>query len=89
MLIVLIDLIISSAFPAILVYAQELMPRKIRTVSGLFYGFAFGTGGLGSSVLGYIADNTSIEYVYLLCSFLPLIGLIAFFLPDLRKSTRC
>lgn len=85
-LIVLIGLIISSAFPAILVYAQELMPRKIGTVSGLFYGFAFGMGGLGSAVLGYVADISSIEYVYFLCSYLPLLGLIAFFLPDLKKT---
>ena len=85
-LIVIIGLIISSAFPSILVYAQELMPRKIGTVSGLFYGFAFGMGGLGSAVLGYIADITSVEYVYLLCSFLPLLGLIAYFLPDLKKT---
>lgn len=85
-LIVLIGLIISSAFPAILVYAQELMPLKIGTISGLFYGFAFGMGGLGSAVLGYIADISSIEYVYLLCSFLPLIGLVAYFLPELKKK---
>lgn len=85
-LIVLIGLIISSAFPAILVYAQELMPKKIGTVSGLFYGFAFGMGGLGSAVLGYIADLSSIEYVYKICSYLPLIGLIAVFLPDLKKT---
>lgn len=60
------------------------MPRKIGTVSGLFYGFAFGMGGLGSAVLGYIADIRSIEYVYQLCAYFPLIGLIAYFLPDLR-----
>ena len=84
-LIVLIGLIISSAFPAILVYAQELMPKKIGTVSGLFYGFAFGMGGLGSAILGYIADLSSLEYVYRICSYLPLIGLIAVFLPNLQK----
>ena len=84
-LIVIIGLIISSAFPAILVYAQELMPRKIGKVSGLFYGFAFGMGGLGSAVLGYIADISSIAYVYQLCSFLPLLGLVAYFLPQLKK----
>ena len=82
---ILIGLIISSAFPAILVYAQELMPRKIGKVSGLFYGFAFGMGGLGSAVLGYIADISSIAYVYQLCSFLPLLGLVAYFLPQLKK----
>lgn len=85
-LIVLIGLIISSAFPAILVFAQELLPKKIGMVSGLFYGFAFGMGGLASAVLGYIADQTSIEYVYKICSFLPLIGLIAYFLPNLNKK---
>jgi len=85
-LIVLIGMIISSAFPAILVFAQELLPKKIGMVSGLFYGFAFGMGGLASAILGYIADQTSIEYVYKICSFLPLIGLIAYFLPNLNKE---
>ena len=84
-LIILIGLIISSAFPAILVYAQELMPRKIGKVSGLFYGFAFGMGGLGSAVLGYIADISSIGFVFQICSFLPLIGLSAYCLPQLKK----
>ncbi|HMW94007.1 MAG: MFS transporter [Chitinophagales bacterium] len=85
-LIILIGLILSSAFPAILVYAQELLPKKLGMVSGLFYGFAFGMGGLGSALLGFLADKTSVEYVYFICSFLPLIGLIAYFLPDLRKK---
>ncbi len=85
-LIILIGLIISSAFPAILVFAQELLPKKIGMVSGLFYGFAFGMGGLASAILGYIADQTSIEYVYKICSFLPLIGLITYFLPNLNKK---
>lgn len=84
-LVVIIGLIISSAFPAILVYAQELLPKKIGMVSGLFYGFAFGMGGLGSAVLGWWADHTSIEYIYHICSFLPLIGIIATFLPDMKK----
>ena len=83
---VIIGIIISSAFPAILVYAQELLPKKLGMVSGLFYGFAFGMGGLGSAVLGYIADHTGIEYVYRICAFLPLIGIIAFFLPNLRRK---
>jgi len=86
-LIVLIGFIISSAFPSILVFAQELLPKKIGMVSGLFYGFAFGMGGLASAVLGYIADITSIEYVYKICSFLPLIGLVAYFLPNLKRLT--
>src|SRR5690606_30607988 len=73
-LIVIIGLIMSSAFPAILVYAQELLPRKIGMVSGLFYGFAFGMGGLGSAVLGVWADYTSIDFIYHVCAYLPLIG---------------
>lgn len=84
-LIVLVGLIISSAFPAILVYAQELLPKKIGMVSGLFYGFAFGMGGLGSAILGWWADQTSITYIYFVCSYLPLIGVIAYFLPNMQK----
>ncbi len=84
-LIVIIGLIISSAFPAILVYAQELLPKKLGMVSGLFYGFAFGMGGVGSAVLGIWADATSIQYIYHVCSFLPLIGIIAYFLPNMQK----
>jgi FSR family fosmidomycin resistance protein-like MFS transporter len=81
---VFIGLIIASAFSAILVYAQELLPGKVGMVSGLFFGFAFGMGGLGSAVLGALADKTSIEYVYNLCAFLPLIGLLTAFLPNLK-----
>ncbi|MBC7440819.1 MAG: MFS transporter, partial [Flavobacterium sp.] len=81
-----IGTIISSAFPAILVYAQELMPKKLGMVSGLFYGFAFGMGGLGSALLGNLADKTSISHVYQICSYLPLIGIIALFLPNLKKK---
>ena len=84
---VVIGVIISSAFPAILVYAQELLPKKLGMISGLFYGFAFGMGGLGSAILGYMADQTSIEYVYHFCAYLPLIGIIAWFLPNLKKKT--
>src|SRR5690606_31850879 len=84
-LIVIIGLIISSAFPSILVYAQELLPKKLGMVSGLFYGFAFGMGGVGSAVLGLWADATSIQYIYHICSFLPLIGVIAYFLPNMKK----
>jgi MFS transporter, FSR family, fosmidomycin resistance protein len=83
---VFIGLILSSAFSAILVYAQELMPGKVGMVSGLFFGFAFGMGGIGSAVLGALADKTSIYFVFQLCSFLPLIGLITGFLPDLKKK---
>lgn len=84
-LIVCVGLILSSAFPAILVYAQELLPKNLGMVSGFFYGFAFAMGGIGSALLGWRADHTSIEYIYFLCSFLPLFGVFAIFLPDLRK----
>jgi FSR family fosmidomycin resistance protein-like MFS transporter len=83
---VCIGVILSSAFSAILVYAQELIPGKVGLVSGLFFGFAFGMGGLGSAALGKLADHTSIEYVYKLCAFLPLLGLIAGFLPSVQKK---
>ncbi|MGE8429316.1 MAG: MFS transporter [Sphingobacterium sp.] len=85
-LIVIIGLILSSAFPAIIVYAQELLPKKLGMVSGLFYGFAFGMGGIGSAVLGWQADHTSIEFIYHLCSYLPLMGIVAYFLPNLQKT---
>jgi FSR family fosmidomycin resistance protein-like MFS transporter len=81
-----IGIIISSAFPAILVYAQELLPKKLGMVSGLFYGFAFGMGGLGSALLGSLADNTSIIYIYQLCAYLPIIGVVGLFLPNLKKK---
>jgi FSR family fosmidomycin resistance protein-like MFS transporter len=84
---IFIGLIISSAFPAILVYAQELLPGKVGTISGLFFGFAFGMGGIGSAVLGKIADQNGIEFVYNICSYLPLLGLVAIFLPQLKKRT--
>ena len=83
-----IGLILSSAFSAILVYAQELMPGKIGMVSGLFFGFAFGMGGLGAAVLGVLADHTSIDYVYGLCAWLPLLGICAALLPDIEKKKR-
>ncbi|WP_433854022.1 MFS transporter [Stenotrophomonas nitritireducens] len=76
-----IGFVLSSAFSAILVYAQELMPHRIGTVSGLFFGFAFGMGGLGAAVLGVLADHTSIEWVYKAISFLPLLGIVAALLP--------
>ena len=83
---VFIGFILSSAFSAILVYAQELMPGKVGLIAGFFFGFAFGVAGIGSALLGKLADQTSIEYVYFVCSFLPLIGLITVFLPDTKKS---
>ncbi|WP_317236272.1 MFS transporter [Niabella hibiscisoli] len=82
---VLIGLIISSAFSAILVYATELIPGKVGMVAGLFFGFAFGMGGIGSAVLGSLADKTSIEYVFSICAYLPLIGIITAFCPILRE----
>ena len=84
---ILIGLILSSAFSAILVYAQELIPGKVGAVSGLFFGFAFGMGGLGAAALGILADVTSIDYVYSVCAFLPLLGVVAVLLPDVRKSS--
>ncbi len=83
---VVIGIILASAFSTIVVYGQELMPGKVGMVSGMFYGFSFGMGGLGAAVLGYIADLTSIDYVYRLCSFLPLLGLLTVFLPNMRAA---
>ncbi|WP_281337208.1 MFS transporter [Flavobacterium eburneipallidum] len=83
---VIIGVIIASAFSAILVFAQELMPGKVGMISGLFFGFAFGIAGIGSALLGYLADHTSIEYVYKITSFLPLIGVMTYFLPDMKKK---
>ena len=83
---VVIGLILASAFSAILVYAQELVPGKVGTISGLFFGLAFGMAGVGAAVLGKLADLTSIDFVYHVCSFLPLIGLLTGFLPDLEKG---
>jgi FSR family fosmidomycin resistance protein-like MFS transporter len=85
---VFIGVILASAFSAILVYAQELLPGKIGMISGLFFGFAFGMGGLGSALLGALADRTSIEYVYEVCGFLPLIGLLTYFLPNIGAPKR-
>jgi MFS transporter, FSR family, fosmidomycin resistance protein len=82
---IFIGVILSSAFPTILVYAQELLPGKVGLISGLFFGFAFGIAGIGSAIFGKLADQTSIEYVYWVCSFLPLIGLVAGFLPNLEQ----
>lgn len=85
-LIVIIGFILASAFSAILVYAQELLPGRIGMVSGLFFGFAFGMGGLGAAVLGVVADHTSIDLVYKICAFLPLLGILAIFLPENRHK---
>lgn len=85
---VVIGVIISSAFSAILVYATELIPGKVGMIAGLFFGFAFGMGGVGSAVLGKLADQTSIEYVFKVCAFLPLIGIITGFLPDIEQKKK-
>ncbi|MDE2306005.1 MAG: MFS transporter [Gammaproteobacteria bacterium] len=82
----LIGLILASAFSAILVYAQELFPGKVGTISGLFFGLAFGVGGIGAAVLGALADSRGIEFVYRLCAFLPLLGAAAAFLPDIEHG---
>jgi FSR family fosmidomycin resistance protein-like MFS transporter len=79
-------LILSSAFPAILVYAQELLPQNLGLTSGLFFGFAFGVAGISSAILGNLADQFGIEAVYQVCAFMPLLGLVAWLLPDVEKK---
>jgi FSR family fosmidomycin resistance protein-like MFS transporter len=81
---IVIALVLSSAFAAILVYAQELMPGRVGMVAGMFFGFAFGMGGIGAALLGELADHTSIGFVYQVCAFLPALGLLTVFLPDLE-----
>jgi FSR family fosmidomycin resistance protein-like MFS transporter len=85
---VIIGVIMASAFSAILVYAQELLPGKVGMISGLFFGFAFGIAGIGSALLGHLADKTSIEYVFNICAFLPLLGIITGFLPNIKSGKR-
>ncbi|EXZ05488.1 MFS transporter [Bacteroides fragilis] len=80
-----VGLMLSSAFPAILLYAQELLPNKLGLISGLFFGFAFGVAGIASAVLGNMADKFGIDAVYNVCAFMPLLGLVTWFLPDLKK----
>jgi len=84
-LVILIGFILASAFSAIVVMGQELVPGRVGLISGLFYGLSFGFGGIGAAVLGHVADLTSIGYVYRLCAFLPLIGLLTVFLPNIRR----
>ena len=83
---VLIGMILASAFSAILVYAQELVPGRVGMISGLFFGFAFGMGGVGAALLGKLADLTSLTFVYHVCAFLPAIGILTAFLPDLEPQ---
>jgi MFS transporter, FSR family, fosmidomycin resistance protein len=82
---VVIGLILASAFSAIIVYAQELMPGRVGMVAGMMFGFSFGLGGLGAAALGRVADATGIEFVYHVCSFLPAVGLLTFFLPNIKE----
>jgi FSR family fosmidomycin resistance protein-like MFS transporter len=83
---VVIGVVLASAFSAILVYAQELMPHRVGLVSGIFFGFAFGMGGLGSAALGILADHRGLDYVFKVCAFLPLLGFLAFFLPKPNRE---
>ena len=85
---VAIGLILASAFSAIVVYAQDLMPGRVGMVSGIFFGLAFGLGGLGAAALGWLADRTGIEYVYQLCAYLPAIGFLAVLLPNIKHETK-
>jgi len=85
---VFIGIILASAFSAILVYAQELVPGKVGMIAGLFFGLAFGIAGIGSAALGHLADRTSIEFVFHLCAFLPLIGLLTALLPDVEPPRK-
>jgi FSR family fosmidomycin resistance protein-like MFS transporter len=80
---IIIGMLMASAFPAILVYAHELIPGRVGLVSGMFFGLAFGLGGLGAAVLGHIADSHGIAFIYQLCAYLPALGLVAWFLPNL------
>lgn len=82
-----VGLTLSSAFPAILVYAQELLPYKLGLISGLFYGLAFGVAGIASAVLGNMADRYGLEAVYSVCAYMPLLGLVTYFLPNLKRKS--
>jgi MFS transporter, FSR family, fosmidomycin resistance protein len=85
---VVIGVILASAFSAILVYAQELVPGNVGLISGLFFGFAFGVAGIGAAVLGRLADHTDIAFVYQLCSYLPAVGLLTGLLPNIESGRR-
>jgi FSR family fosmidomycin resistance protein-like MFS transporter len=84
----MIGVILASAFPAIVVFAQELVPGQVGMISGLFFGFAFGIAGIGAALLGWLADAEGIGAVYRLCAYLPLIGLLAAFLPNIATPMR-
>lgn len=85
-LVVIIGVILASAFSAILVYAQEMIPGKVGMIAGLFFGLAFGMGGIGAASLGWLSDQKGIEYVYHVCSFLPLLGILTIFLPNIERK---
>ncbi|WP_457302678.1 MFS transporter, partial [Phyllobacterium sp. P5_D12] len=82
---VFIGFILSSAFPAIVVFAQELVPGRVGMIAGIFFGFAFGMAGIAAAVLGFVADAKGIDYVYMICSYLPFLGLLTIFLPSMRE----
>jgi FSR family fosmidomycin resistance protein-like MFS transporter len=84
----IVGLVLASAFSAILVYAQELLPGRVGLISGLFFGFAFGIGGIGAAVLGKVADMTSLDFVYHVCAWMPAIGLLTALLPDNPAAER-
>jgi len=81
-----IGLVLSSAFSAMVVYAQELAPGNVGAIAGLFFGLSFGLGGLGAAALGLVADHTSLSFVYQICAYLPAIGLLTYFLPDMHAK---
>jgi FSR family fosmidomycin resistance protein-like MFS transporter len=83
---VIIGLILASAFPAIVVFAQELVPGNVGMISGLFFGFSFGMAGIGAAVLGWIADRAGLATVYQICAFLPMLGLLCAFLPNIERK---
>jgi FSR family fosmidomycin resistance protein-like MFS transporter len=85
---VVIGLIFSSAFPAIVVLGQELVPGRVGLIAGMFFGFAFGMAGIGAALLGVVADYKGIDFVFSVCSFLPLLGILTVFLPDMRPSRK-
>ncbi len=87
-LVVVIGAVLSSAFPAIVVFAQELMPGRVGTVAGMFFGFAFGMGGIAAALMGALADARGIDFVFQITSYLPLFGLLTVFLPDMKKAGR-
>ncbi|TJV24672.1 MAG: MFS transporter, partial [Mesorhizobium sp.] len=85
---VLIGLILSSAFSNIVVFAQELVPGRVGMIAGIFFGFAFGMGGIAAAVLGVVADMKGIDFVFHICSYLPLLGLLTVFLPNMRQARK-